>query len=338
MYSRRSGSVPRLPLTKTDLSKPPPWASVISGRSIASRRLLVLALLLITVLAYWHADDAFTVHFRDLGYVTRPLWDRAPKHFESVIRLARETDPLWSDSQSGFGDICAAHGLKPLPIGSPTPMVFDAVIFSVELDLLEIRMRELQNVVDKFIVVESNVTFTGVPRSYVYQENEKQFAFAKNKVIYAQVGDLHVRNPRKYEDPFENEGRMRRGVSAVIDRLATPPVGSIILQSDVDEIPSARAVSLLKHCTGWGNNIHLGLPSYLYSFEFPMQRKPADSRQVNNGEGHGTRQSRATAKRYLPGVYSGFTHSRISDSILELAGWHVTFGFRYIEDFIFKMK
>jgi beta-1,4-mannosyl-glycoprotein beta-1,4-N-acetylglucosaminyltransferase len=36
------------------------------------------------------------------------------------------------------------------------PEVWDAVIFSTELDLLEIRMNELDDVVDKFFIVESD--------------------------------------------------------------------------------------------------------------------------------------------------------------------------------------
>ena len=318
--------------------------SLMHGKPLFSRRYrtlqnLALAFFLCCILAYYHSDDAISVHFRDFGYISRPLWDKAPKRFTRAIRLASESDALWSKSSKDYTDICTAHGLVPLSASAKVPKVYDAMIFSVELDLLEIRMRELYNVVDKFIVVESNVTFSGEPRPYLFPANQKQFAFAKDKIIYAQVGNLHLHGASSLrEDPFENERRMRQGVTDVIDKIAKPEVDSIILQSDVDEIPSARAVSLLKHCTGWGNIMHLGMPSYLYSFEFPMQREPIDSMKVNNGEGHGPRQLRAAAKRYIPGLYDGFTHSRLSDAILELAGWHVTFGFRYIEDFIFKMK
>ena len=342
----RNDDGPMLPLVNAEATKSSRksyLSTLLSGRPLSSRRHrtlsnLGLALFLCCVLAYWHADDAVSVHFRDFGYISRPLWDKPPKRFARVMRLAGEGDPLWADAKSGYADVCRAHGLSSPPAQVTVPKVYDAMIFSVELDLLEIRMRELLDVVDKFIVVESNVTFSGAPRPYRYPANAEQFAFAKDKIIYGQVGNLHLSSASKLrEDPFENERRMRQGVSDIIDKLAKPPVDSIILQSDVDEIPSARAIDLLKHCTGWSNAIHLGMPSYLYSFEFPMQRETGDSIHVNNGEGYGPRQSRAAAKVYRPGIYNGFTHSRSSDSILELAGWHVTFGFRYIEDFVFKM-
>jgi beta-1,4-mannosyl-glycoprotein beta-1,4-N-acetylglucosaminyltransferase len=237
--------------------------------------------------------------------------------------------------------ICKAHGLETLDSGGVgnIPTVYDAVIFSVELDLLEIRMRELYDVVDTFIVTESNVTFSGDAREYVLEKNMDQLAFAKDKLVYIKIGDLTPHNPLSQfpkEDPFANEVKMRVGVSRAIDNLF-PRVGSIILQSDVDEIPSSKAVSLLKHCNGWGDVIHLGMPSYLYSFEFPMQRSKSSSK-ANNGEGAGSRQWRASAKRYGTESYRGYTHSRQSDAILEKAGWHLTFAFKYIDDFVFKMK
>jgi hypothetical protein len=37
-------------------------------------------------------------------------------------------------------------------------------------DLLEIRLRELHDVVDKFIIMESDLTFTGIQKPLVLQE------------------------------------------------------------------------------------------------------------------------------------------------------------------------
>ncbi|KAK9894845.1 glycosyltransferase family 17 protein [Cystobasidium minutum MCA 4210] len=247
---------------------------------------------------------------------------------------------------AGYSRVCKAHSLQALPENQAPPKVYDVVIFSVELDLLEIRMRELYSVVDYFVVLESNVTFSGEIKPLTFQDNQGQFAFARDKIVHGIIGDLKLSTSTsdrkageeaKKEDPFKNEIKMRNGVSRFIDSLK-PAKGDIIIQSDVDEITSSRAVLLLKHCTGYPDIVHLGMPSYLYSFEFPMERKNANSLSVNNGEGAGPRQWRASAKKYGTKAYNGYTHSRQSDTILEKAGWHLTFAFKYIEDFIFKMK
>ncbi|KAG9073153.1 hypothetical protein KI688_000940 [Linnemannia hyalina] len=65
--------------------------------------------------------------------------------------------------------------------------VYDAVIFSVELDMLEIRMRELYDVVDHFVILESSRTFTGIPKPAVFQENRERYSFAEDKIIYKLV-------------------------------------------------------------------------------------------------------------------------------------------------------
>jgi beta-1,4-mannosyl-glycoprotein beta-1,4-N-acetylglucosaminyltransferase len=43
------------------------------------------------------------------------------------------------------------------------PRIFDCFTFFNELDLLEIRLHELAPVVDRFVIAESPVTFTGRP-------------------------------------------------------------------------------------------------------------------------------------------------------------------------------
>jgi beta-1,4-mannosyl-glycoprotein beta-1,4-N-acetylglucosaminyltransferase len=247
---------------------------------------------------------------------------------------------LDASGDANASDFCERHRLDP---SESRPKVYDAIIFSVELDLLEIRIHELYDVVDTFIIVESNVTFSGEPKPLVFQENMERFHFAQDKIAYQAVTDLHVYSQESEgslrkevaqtkENPMDNEIRMRQGVGDVI-RSLQPEVGSLILQSDVDEMPSTLAVQLLRQCSGWGDAIHLGMPTYLYSFEFPMQRTEADN---GVGQGHGPRQSRASVKRYRPNQTS-YTHSRITDTILERAGWHCTFCFRYLEDFVFKM-
>lgn len=58
----------------------------------------------------------------------------------------------------------------------------------------------------------------------------------------------------------------------------------------------------------------------MYSFEFPVDFSSW----------------RATANVYRPGML--YKHSRRSDVILADAGWHCSFCFRGIGDFVFKMK
>ena len=54
--------------------------------------------------------------------------------------------------------------------------VFDLFLFSFELDVLEMRLYELNATVDAFVIVESPWTLRGAPKPLVYQRYASRFA------------------------------------------------------------------------------------------------------------------------------------------------------------------
>ena len=68
-------------------------------------------------------------------------------------------------------------------------MIYDCFYLLDELDLLEIRLGLLDSVVDKFIIVESNETFSGVSKTLHFKENEERFSKWRHKIIYYVVND-----------------------------------------------------------------------------------------------------------------------------------------------------
>lgn len=51
-------------------------------------------------------------------------------------------------------------------------ILYDSFIFFNDLDLLDLRLRELNRVVDWFVVVEAPVTFAGRPKPLLFSETE----------------------------------------------------------------------------------------------------------------------------------------------------------------------
>jgi hypothetical protein len=68
-------------------------------------------------------------------------------------------------------------------------MIYDCFYLLNELDLLEIRLNILDPYVDKFVILESNETFSGVPKPLHFKENEERFKKWKDKIIYYVVDD-----------------------------------------------------------------------------------------------------------------------------------------------------
>ncbi|EER13422.1 hypothetical protein Pmar_PMAR026300, partial [Perkinsus marinus ATCC 50983] len=69
------------------------------------------------------------------------------------------------------------------------PRVFDIFLFSGEKDLLEIRLRTLKDVVDKFVILEGTESFQGEPKKLIYPSIQDQppFASFRDKIQYRVV-------------------------------------------------------------------------------------------------------------------------------------------------------
>lgn len=113
-------------------------------------------------------------------------------------------------------------------------MVYDCFTFFNELDLLEIRLNELNGVVDRFVIVESNRTFTNRPKAMIFAENRARFASFIDKIIYVPVTD-HPPFKTAWHYECHQRNAIARGLTDIADN-------DRILIGDVDEIPSSQAI------------------------------------------------------------------------------------------------
>ena len=212
--------------------------------------------------------------------------------------------------------LCSLHGWD-IRDENELPEVWDAVLFSSELDLLEIRMHELSSIVSKFFIVESDRTFTGIPKNLTFTTYADRFAPFADKIVHS-VYNGHVL--RQGESPFENERAQRDHMNDILHEHAkSAKVPPLVLFSDVDEIPYAHTLKLLRRCEA-PNPIHLQMREYLYSFEWPA------------GEG-----SWRAQVHKLGSPSSGYNHGQVAEIKLADSGWHCSFCFRYLHEFADKM-
>ena len=108
-----------------------------------------------------------------ISYFFRPIWDNPPPPFHHL--------PHYYAENVSMDCLCRLHGWS---LRSQPRRVFDGIIFSNELDLLEIRWRELNSYVTKFVILEANTTFTGIPKPLFFASNRDRFAFAEAKIVH----------------------------------------------------------------------------------------------------------------------------------------------------------
>jgi hypothetical protein len=63
-------------------------------------------------------------------------------------------------------------------------MIYQLIFLSTEIDLIDLRLNELNDVVDKFIIVEYPFNYAGQPCKMYYNENKDRFKKFENKIIH----------------------------------------------------------------------------------------------------------------------------------------------------------
>ena len=127
-------------------------------------------------------------------------------------------------------------------------MIYDCFPFFNELDLLEIRLNELDSVVDKFVLVEATKTFQKQPKPLYFEENKERFKDFEDKIIHIVVDKFpnffyKWRIPTAWDyDNYQKD--------QVIKALSQCEGDDIIIISDVDEIPSADKIKEYKNTEG----------------------------------------------------------------------------------------
>ncbi|KAF6156409.1 hypothetical protein GIB67_034139, partial [Kingdonia uniflora] len=168
------------------------------------------------------------------------------------------------------------------------------VLFSNEVDILTIRWNELYPYITQFVLLESNSTFTGLPKPHVFAGHRDQFKFIEPRLTYGTIGGRF----KKGENPFVEEAYQRVALDQLL-KIAGISDDDLLIMSDVDEIPSSHTINLLRWCDEIPQKLHLRLKNYYILLN---------------------------------------SQSMIKVGEHPFIGWHCSFCFRFISEFVFKMK
>lgn len=161
-------------------------------------------------------------------------------------------------------------------------MIWDCFQFFNELDLLEIRLHELGDIVDQFVLVEADKTHTGRSKPCSYWEHRDRFWQFQDKITYICVEDMPITKAEieatltsqdrhwiesKYqmEDNWVRERFQRNAIMRALEH-ADPE--DIIIISDADEIVRASALqeALPNLCEG-SNAVEQTLNTYYINWQ-----------------------------------------------------------------------
>ena len=118
-------------------------------------------------------------------------------------------------------------------------MIIDTFIFNNDFNALKIRLDELSGVVDLFIISESAFTHSGLPKPTYLAE--------KREFLDAYPNQFHLISDRRKHltaNPRIREQIQRQNISRFLRKMDLNNC-DLIIHSDCDEIPSAKAITNL---------------------------------------------------------------------------------------------
>lgn len=139
--------------------------------------------------------------------------------------------------------------------------IWDGFTFYNELDLLEVRLRELSDVVHRFVLVESPITHQGRPKPLFFQEHRHRFEPWLGQIIHL-VADLDPTT----DDPWVRERGQR---AAILDGLGAADPSDLVVISDVDEIPRASSLRALAESDTEVAALEMDLYYHRFNLRYP---------------------------------------------------------------------
>jgi beta-1,4-mannosyl-glycoprotein beta-1,4-N-acetylglucosaminyltransferase len=148
-------------------------------------------------------------------------------------------------------------------------MIYDCFTFNNETDILYFRLRHLWNYVDKFVIVEANMTHRGILKDWNFSKVQQDFEWAKDKIEYIQVNlnfgnmDMNYKgdsyNPNSPFMILDNQQR-----NGIMYGLLNANNEDIIMISDLDEFPNYFAMDMIYDLTDIYPYFTFGMRSFCY--------------------------------------------------------------------------
>jgi hypothetical protein len=199
--------------------------------------------------------------------------------------------------------------------------VYDVFSFYNEFDILEIRLKELWNTVDYFVLLEASTTFVGNPKEYLFEKNKERFAPYMSKIRHIKLDDsIELQRqvfPREIDDTWVREKYQRY---AARQELTDIEPEDIIVISDCDEIPRADMIELIKEDENDYDRYILYVAQFNYKINYMKIQNPSRHPAIIATRG------RVFTNPQQEREYSFYWNTKPENTIgVDHGGWHFTY-------------
>jgi len=122
--------------------------------------------------------------------------------------------------------------------------IIDCFTFYNELKMLSFRLKELNDIVDYFVLAEATLTHSGQSKELTYQNNKHLFEEYNHKIIHVIVDDMPTTTDNMSQ-AWDREYHQRDCLIRGIEQLDVKDT-DVILINDCDEIPNSELLEQMK--------------------------------------------------------------------------------------------
>ena len=140
--------------------------------------------------------------------------------------------------------------------------IYDCFTFYNEFDILELRLQEHWDYVDKFVIAEANTTHQGNPKDFLLEQNWDRFKPYADKIVHIKVDDMPQHANAWVPENFQRNA-LARG-------LMDADESDVILVSDCDELVRDAAFEYIKESEH--DLFATRIPLFYFKFNYMMHQ------------------------------------------------------------------
>jgi Glycosyltransferase family 17 len=189
---------------------------------------------------------------------------------------------------------------------------YDCFTFFNELDVLEIRLQEMWDTADYFVIAESNLSHSGKSKDYILLDNWERFKPYADKIRHIDVNDMP-----NTQDSWVRERYQRWSLGKGLTDMAPE---DLIIVSDLDEIPRAEVVEMIKTDDNDYDKYVLTIPMFQYKINNMKIFERSKQRNIMATRGRAftdAQQERAFTFPWIPDAPNTV--------YIDHGGWHFTY-------------
>jgi len=195
--------------------------------------------------------------------------------------------------------------------------IFDCFTFYNEFDILELRLQELWDTVDYFVIAEANITHQNKSKEYYLKNNYARFEKYQSKIRHILVDDM----PNS-ADTWVNERFQRKALERGLHDLQPT---DIVCVSDCDEIPRPAALSMVRDDHNNYDRYILAIPLHYFKINYLMVSPISKQNNIIVTRGRAFTDPQQERQFTFHRGNLPVHHADQEFCVIEHGGWHFTY-------------